>query len=214
VPKKRTPTAKAKPAKKPKTRVKAKASARTKVAKKPRATAKKPASRAKSPRSAPRTAGRRAPARRVLARETVGLAGPWARFAPRVAAQLITRGLDTPDPDVVGAIAAVSAGYRQGPAADPPFPTAVDADDMVADSFVDLYWTGSRSPGPDRRSRLPIVRQTVNFGLEQMGLSARDAARDTIAWIILGVWRPGLDEIAKLNGLAVSVVPWYRAGLA
>jgi hypothetical protein len=29
-----------------------------------------------------------------------------------------------------------------------------------------------------------------------------------------GIWRPDLDEIARLNGLASFLVPWYRAGLA
>ena len=53
--------------------------------------------------------------------------------------------------------AAIAAGYRTGPAADPPFPTAFDADSLVADAFVDFYWTGSHSPGPDRRSGLEEI---------------------------------------------------------
>ena len=39
-------------------------------------------------------------------------------------------------------------------------------------------------------------------------------ARETIAWIALGVWRPGLEEITRLHALPGFIVPWYGAGLA
>ena len=139
----------------------------------------------------------------------------WERLAPRVAAQLEARGWSNPDPEVVKTIAAIAAGYRTGPAADPPFPTAFDADSLVADAFVDFYWTGSRSPGPDRRSRLPEVRTMVDSSIVQLGPAQASAtARETIAWIALGVWRPGLEEITRLHALPGFIVPWYRAGLA
>jgi hypothetical protein len=142
-------------------------------------------------------------------------AGGWERLAPRVAAQLEERGWSNPDLEVVSTIAAIAAGYRMGPAADPPFPTAVDSDSLVADGFVDFYWTGSRSPGPDRRSRLPEVRAMVDASIAQLGPAQASAtARDTIAWIALGVWRPGFEEITRLHALPGFIVPWYRAGLA
>jgi hypothetical protein len=139
----------------------------------------------------------------------------WERLAPRVAAQLEARAWSNPDPDVVSTIAAVAAGYRTGPAAGPPFPTAFDADSLVTDAFVDFYWTGSRSPGADRRSRLPEVRAMVDSSIAQLGPAEASAtARETIAWIALGVWRPGLEEITRLHALSGFIVPWYREGLA
>jgi len=115
----------------------------------------------------------------------------------------------------VSTTAAIAAGYRTGPAADPPFPTAFDADSLVADAFVDFYWTGSHSPGPDRRSRLPEVRAMVDSSIAQLGPAQASAtARETIGWIALGVWRPGLEEITRLHALPGFIVPWYRAGLA
>ena len=141
--------------------------------------------------------------------------GGWERLAPRVAAQLEARGWSNPEPDVVSTTAAIAAGYRTGPAADPPFPTAFDADSLVADAFVDFYWTGSHSPGPDRRSRLPEVRAMVDSSIAQLGPAQASATtRETIAWIALGVWRPGLEEITRLHALPGVSVPWYRAGLA
>jgi hypothetical protein len=156
-----------------------------------------------------------AAARPLAAEEALPRARAWERLAPRVAGQLEARGWGSPDPEAVTAIAAVAAGYRQGPAADPPFPTAFDADATVADQFVEFFWTGSRSPGPDRRSRLPQVRVVVDSSLVQLGLGQTPAvACDTIAWIALGVWRPGLEEITRLHALPGFLVPWYRAGLA
>jgi hypothetical protein len=239
--KKRTTTGKAKrPAKrrgtgKPKAsgarRKKPKASKRGRAtrAKKPKKPTAKPARRARagSARRArkPRVdrtkrAVRPAAAARPLAAEealprALAAPGAWERLAPRVAGQLEARGWSSPDPEAVTAIAAVAAGYREGPAADPPFPTAFDADATVADAFVDFFWTGSRSPGPDRRSRLPEVRAMVDSSVVQLGLGQTPAtARDTIAWIALGVWRPGLEEITRLHALPGFLVPWYRAGLA
>ena len=115
---------------------------------------------------------------------------------------------------MVEAIAAVAAGYRKGPAADPPFPSPFDADDLVADAFVDFYWMGSRDPAPDRRERLPEVRAMVQANLVLLGLGQTSAtARDTIAWIALGVWRPGFEEITRLHALPSYLVPRYRDGL-
>jgi hypothetical protein len=116
---------------------------------------------------------------------------------------------------VVSTIAAVAAGYRTGPTADPPFPTAFDAESLVVDAFVDFYWTGSRSPGPDRRSRLPEVRARVDSSIAQLGPAqvSSATARETIAWIALGVWRPGLEESTRLHELSGFIGPWYRAGL-
>jgi hypothetical protein len=146
-------------------------------------------------------------------RRELAARGAWEQLAPRVAAQLEARGWSGPDPEVVATIAAVAAGYRLGPAADPGFPIFIDADATAADGFVDRFWTGSRSPGPDRRSRLRTVRATVDANLAQLGLGrAPDGVRDTLAWIALGIWRPALDEIARLHALAGFLVPWYRAG--
>ena len=205
-----------KPARKKPARKKA---ARTRTVKKPsrarsmRAKQRKPAvdrtRRAVRPAAAARPLAAAEPARDLAP------AGGWERLAPRVAAQLEARGWSNPDPDVVSTIAAIAAGYRMGPAADPPFPTAFDADSLVADAFADFYWTGSRSPGPDRRSGLPEVRAMVDSSIAQLGPAQASAtARETIAWIALGVWRPGLEEITRLHALPAFIVPWYRAGLA
>ena len=212
----RKKAARKKPARKKAARKKA---ARTRTVKKPsrarstRAKQRKPAvdrtRRAVRPAAAARPLAAAEPARDLAP------AGGWERLAPRVAAQLEARGWSNPDPDVVSTIAAIAAGYRMGPAADPPFPTAFDADSLVADAFVDFYWTGSRSPGPDRRSRLPEVRAMVDSSIAQLGPAQASAtARETIAWIALGVWRPGLEEITRLHALPAFIVPWYRAGLA
>ena len=205
-----------KPARKKPARKKA---ARPRTVKKPsrarstRAKQRKPAvdrtRRAVRPAAAARPLAAAEPARDLAP------AGGWERLAPRVAAQLEARGWSNPDPDVVSTIAAIAAGYRMGPAADPPFPTAFDADSLVADAFADFYWTGSRSPGPDRRSRLPEVRAMVDSRIAQLGPAQASAtARETIAWIALGVWRPGLEEITRLYALSGFIVPWYREGLA
>ena len=220
----RKQAARKKPARKKPAR---KQAARKQAARKtPARTVKKP-SRARSTKAKQRTpavdrtrrAVRPAAAARPLAAAApardLAPAGGWERLAPRVAAQLEARGWSNPDPDVVSTIAAVAAGYRTGPAADPPFPTAFDADSLVADAFVDFYWTGSRSPGPDRRSRLPEVRAMIDSSIAQLGPAQASAtARETIAWIALGVWRPGLEEITRLHALPGFIVPWYRAGLA
>src|SRR5262245_5033742 len=212
----RRTSARKKPTRKKPARKKA---ARKRTVKKPsrarstRAKQRKPAvdrtRRVVRPAAAARPLAAAAPARDLAP------AGGWERLAPRVAAQLETRGWSNPDPDVVSTIAAIAAGHRMGPAADPPFPTAFDADSLVADAFVDFYWTGSRSPGPDRRSRLPEVRAMVDSRIAQLGPPQASAtARETIAWIALGVWRPGLEEITRLHALPAFIVPWYRAGLA
>jgi hypothetical protein len=63
------------------------------------------------------------------------------------------------------------------------------------------------------RSVASASRRGRVFNREQLGFPASDAGRDTLAWIALGVWRPGLDEVSKLNALDGFVVPWYGAGL-
>ena len=215
-----------------KSRTKSRAKPRTKSTKRTRVKARtkaarrtRPASPARKPKPRkPRvdrtkralraaSAARPRPAEEALPR-ALAVPGPWERLAPRVAAQLEARGWSSPDPAVVEAIAAVAAGYRKGPAADPPFPSPFDADDVVADAFVDFYWMGSRDPAPDRRERLPEVRAMVQANLALLGLGQTSAtARDTIAWIVHGVWRPGFDEIARLHALPGYLVPRYRDGL-
>src|SRR5262249_1028362 len=81
---------------------------------------------------------------------------PPTRGAPRAGGGVAPRAAARPAP-------------RGGRAPDPPFPTAFDADSLVADAFVDFYWTGSHSPGPDRRSRLPEVRAMVDSSVAQLG---------------------------------------------
>ena len=197
-----------------------KPAARTRAVKKPARARSTGAKQRKPAVDRTRRAVRPAAAARPLAAAAapardLAPAGGWERLAPRVAAQIEARGWSNPDPEGVSTIAAIAAGYRMGPAADPPFPTAVDSDSLVADGFVDFYWTGSRSPGPDRRSRLPEVRAMVDASIAQLGpVQASATARDTIAWIALGVWRPGFEEITRLHALPGFIVPWYRAGLA
>jgi len=75
---------------------------------------------------------------RVSARPAVAEAAAGAglkRLIPLVSTELTRRGLNRPDPEVVRTIAAVSAGYRTGPASDPPFPTAGDIDKPVVRSW-------------------------------------------------------------------------------
>jgi hypothetical protein len=188
----------------------------SKPAKRRTTRAKKPAGAAKRSRKSATRAGntRRARQRpRAAIPEAAAIGGRWSRIGPHVTRALRAGGWANPDPEVVRTIAAVTAGYRQGPASDP-FPTTFDGDGAVADAFIRFYSLGTRSPGPDRRSRQPIVRRTVTFNLRQLGIEASRTVRDTLAAIALGVWRPGLDEVARLNGLASFLVPWYRTGLA
>src|SRR5262249_27867268 len=100
-----------------------------------RATATKPkrrpvAPKRPTPRAAPVRAAAAAP-QPVRPLETIGTTGQLnfapppsgsvAALIPHVEDELRVRGEDPPDPEVVNALATAGAGYRQGPAADPPF---------------------------------------------------------------------------------------------
>jgi hypothetical protein len=127
--------------------------------------------------------------------------------------ELRRRGDDTPDAAVVHALATAAAGYREGPAADPPFDVPVDIDERVAEGFVERYWVGDRSPGPDRAGeREMTARQWVRFNLDQAGpAGTSDATVAALAAVALGAWRPNLDPLARLNVYADLVAGWYRA---
>lgn len=115
---------------------------------------------------------------------------------------------------MVRTIATVGAGYRMGPAADPPWPTALDPDEPVAEGLVDLYWLGGRHPDPDRRIERRTAGKWVDFNLAQYGLDAvSPEGRAALASLALGAWRPGLDEKVRVKILVDFVVRWYRDGL-
>jgi hypothetical protein len=140
-------------------------------------------------------------------------AGRVEALIPHVEDELRRRGEEAPDPEVVNALATAGAGYREGPAADPPFDIPVDLDARVAEGFVERYWVGEHSPGPDRRDHEMPARQTIRFNLDQVGPPGVSAGTvDTLAAVALGTWRPGLDPLAQLNVYANLVAGWYRAG--
>jgi hypothetical protein len=136
-------------------------------------------------------------------------------LAAHVATALRSAGYDPPDPRVVDTIAAVGAGYRKGPAPDPPFPIAIDLDAEVANELVDRFAQGDRSPLLDRTIHRPTVRATVDYNLEQLGLPrVGEVVRATLTSLCLGSWDPATDEVARRNALAGFFVRWYRDGLA
>ena len=160
--------------------------------------------------SRPRTTAAVRPAR--VARGA-GRARGAAGLGAHVATELRRRGEAAPSPDLVRTIATVGAGYRRGPATDPPWPTALDLDERVAEGLVTLYWVGDRRPGPDRRIERRTAARWVDFNLEQYDLAVGPAVRDTLASLALGAWRPGLDMKTQVKLLVNLVVRWFRDGL-
>jgi len=141
--------------------------------------------------------------------------GSAGALIPLIEDELRRRGEDQPDPGVVQALATAGAGYRKGPGADPPFRFPVDLDERVAEGFVEYYWVGDRSPGPDRKGeRQTDARQWIRFNLEQIGpADATATAVATLAAVALGVWKPNEDLLAQLKVYADFLAGWYRAGL-
>src|SRR5262245_60461589 len=142
--------------------------------------------------------------------------GSVEALVPLVEDELSRRGEDPPDPEVVSALATAGSGYRKGPGADPPFGIPVDIDERVAEGFVEYYWIGDRSPGPDRKAeRETDARQWIRFNLEQLGpADATPTAIATLAAVALGVWQPNEDLLAQLKIYADAVAGWYRARLS
>jgi hypothetical protein len=140
--------------------------------------------------------------------------GSVGALIPHVEDELRVRGEDPPDPEVVNALAIAGAGYREGPAADPPFDIPVDLDDRVAEGFVERYWIGDRSPGPDRKGeRETTARHWVRFNLDQAGPAGVSSGTvAALAAVALGAWQPNIDPLAKLNIYADLVAGWYRGG--
>jgi hypothetical protein len=141
--------------------------------------------------------------------------GGVARLVPHVAAALRGRGYDAPDVAIVETIAAVGAGYRKGPASDPPFRVAVDADPEVARELVNRYVEGERPATLDLTMHRPTTRATVDFTLEQLGLGdTGETERATLTSLSLGSWDPARDEVARRNAIPGFFVRWYRDGRA
>jgi len=198
--------------KKPRKQVTKKKSRRAKPVKRAR-TAKgrkavRPRKRAKPPAAArARSALRRAPRRAAAAGPPAG-----GGMAADVAAALTARGYDPLDPGVVDAITAVGAGYRKGPASDPPFGFPGNVDVLVAREFVDRYVDGDHAV-LDRAVHRPTVRATVDFNLTQLSRNdLGETGRATLTSICLGAWDPAADENAKRNAIASFVVRWYCEG--
>jgi|SRR6266850_4005143 len=170
--------------------------------------------RTKKPRAVgrPKATKRRKPARAV---KRVSRAPAGGRLAADVATALRSAGYDPPDSRIVATLTAVAAGYRKGPAPDPPFPVATDIDAEVAGELVHRFAEGDRSPLPELKMHRPTVRATVDFNLDQLGLGgAGDVVRATLTSLCLGSWDPAADEVARRNALAGFFVRWYRDGLA
>jgi len=139
-------------------------------------------------------------------------AGTLEHLTVLVAAALRREGYE-PDADVVQTLAAVGAGYRKGPASDPPFLSAIDIDAEFAPELVQRYATGDRATLLDLRVHRPQVRATVDFNLDQLDLgSTGEVARETLTSLCLGSWDPTADEVAERQAIAGPVVSWYRAG--
>jgi hypothetical protein len=138
-----------------------------------------------------------------------------ARLVPHVAAALRGRGYDAPDDGVVETIATVGAGYRKGPASDPPFRIATEADPEVARELVNRFVEGDRPSTLDLSVHRATTRATVDFTLEQLGLGdTPEVPRATLTSLALGSWDPAEDEVAKRNALPGFFVRWYRDGRA
>jgi hypothetical protein len=194
---------------------------------KKRATAAKPrrpaVKKRPTPRAVPVRAAEAVP-QPVRPREPVGTmrelnfapppSGSVEALIPHIEDELRRRGEDAPDPEVVRALATAGAGYRQGPAADPPFDIPVDLDERVAEGFVERYWVGEHSPGPDRKGeRETTARHWVRFNLDQVGAAGVSSATvAALAAVALGAWQPNLEPLEKLNVYADLVAGWYRAG--
>jgi hypothetical protein len=159
-----------------------------------------------------KTAARSAPAAAPSMAEAVASGGA-ARLVPHVAAALRGRGYDTPDAAIVETIATVGAGYRKGPASDPPFRIAVDADSEVARELVNRFVEGDRPSTLDLSVHRSTTRATVDFTLEQLDLGETGAIpRATLTSLSLGSWDPARDEVAKRNAIPGFIVRWYRDG--
>ena len=191
------------------TRPKKRTAASRKRARPKRAAApKRRARRTRAAATRPARVARPEPAAIEIVSAGTGLAGD-------VAAALRGRGDPFPDPDVVEAIAAVCAGYRQGPGSDSPLGIPFDADLEVAREFVDRFLKGAPRAMPDREMHRGTVRSTVDGILAQDGLTdVGEVARATLTSLSLGAWEPGFDEHAKRNALAGFMVRWYEAGRA
>src|SRR5262249_11954975 len=87
-------------------------------------------------------------------------------------------------------------------------------DERVAAGFVEYYWIGDRSPGPDRKGeRETDARQWIRFNFEQIGpADATPTAIATLAAVALGVWKPNGDLLAQLKVYADAVAGGCRAG--
>jgi hypothetical protein len=136
-----------------------------------------------------------------------------ARLVPFVEPELRKRLGATPDPEVVEALATAGAGYRKGPGADPPIDVPVNADEAVAEGFVERYWIGRNPSDPDRREERPEAEIWAGFNLQQLGLGRVGATiRAALAALALGVWNP-LSERNSWKPLVDYMVARYRDGL-
>ncbi len=186
-----------------------------------------PAKKARAKTAAPRTAVPRttpSPSVRAAAAPAPRAAVPMAAAAPptsppdsgmagHVKRELTLRRVEA-SPDVVATVVAVGRGYRKGPASDPGFlPVTLDVDELVAIGLAEHLRDGVRPAELDREAHRTTVRATVNINLDQLDIDANATARDTLASLALGSWRPGLDTHARRNALAGFLVAWYRAGL-
>jgi hypothetical protein len=174
-------------------------------------TAKRKTRRATATGRPKRAAPAAARARRVLARGVAALDA--AALLRRVEAELRRRGDGSPAAAVIRTIAAVAAGYRGGPGANPPWPVAIDLDLRVVEGLVEVYWVGDRLPDPERRDVRGQARTWAGYDLAQFNLAGGATARNTLAAIALGAWRPG-EPKTKVKPLVNLVAEWYRAGLS
>jgi hypothetical protein len=194
---------------------KRRAAKRGRGATKKRRVAAKPARPKRRKRRAP-APKRRAPAKRArrAVRATQVAAPAASGLRAKVIEALRRRGFDPADGAVIDVVTAVGAGYRLGPA-EAPVALASTADGAVADAFAEFYRVGARTNDIDRQPHRHTVRATVDMDLAQLGPAGTgETERDALTAVALGIWRPGLDEVAKLDALAGFVGRFYRAGLA